>query len=162
MNEAGARHGGLSAQGARLEPTTGPLLQHVRHMRAEELVPGHEERLREIEPAAAQLVVHVVVRRVVPEEEMEQVAGRQPEAAVVVHALGGAEREEEDGRARRHAGDDEGQRPAERVEQQALHGVVVLRAERVGHDETVVPRVDVPVKEPVQVHVPVPRVLPPV
>jgi hypothetical protein len=144
-----------------LKATARPLLQHVRHMRAEELVPGDKEGLRKVEPAAAQLVVHVVVRRVVPEEEMEQVP-RQPEAAVVVDALDGAEREEEDGGARRHAGDDEGQRPAERVEQQALDGVVVLRAERVGHDEAVVPRVDVPVEEAVQVHVPMPRVLPPV
>ena len=131
------------------------------HVRPEDLVPRHEEGLREVEPAAAQLVVHVVVRRVVPEAEVEHVP-RQPETAMVVHALHRAEREEEDGGARRHAGGEEGERAAERVEEEALGGVVVLRAERVGHDEVVVPRVDVPVQEPVQVHVPVPRVLPPV
>jgi len=65
-------------------------------MRPEDLVPCHKEWLRKIEPAATQLVVNIVVRRVVPEAEMEQIS-RQPQATVVIHALDGAEREEEDG-----------------------------------------------------------------
>uniref|UniRef100_A0A8R7UZM9 Uncharacterized protein n=1 Tax=Triticum urartu TaxID=4572 RepID=A0A8R7UZM9_TRIUA len=106
-------------------------------------------------------MVDVVVRRVVPEAEAEHVP-RQPQAAVVVHALDGTEREEEDGDTGRHTGGEEGERPADGVEEEALHGVVVLRAEGVGHDQAVVPRVDVPVQELVEVHASVPRVLPPV
>jgi hypothetical protein len=81
---------------------------------------------------------------------------------VVVHALHRAQGEEVYRGLRRHAGDGEGDRAADRAEEQAFDGVVVLRAEGVGHHEAVVPRVDVPVQEPVQVHVPVPGVLPPV
>ena len=42
-------------------------------MRPEDLVPCHKEWLRKVEPAAAQLVVHVMARRVIPEAEMEHV-----------------------------------------------------------------------------------------
>ena len=100
-------------------------------------------------------MVYIVICRVVP-------AGQQRQAAVVVNDLDGAEREEEDGSPRRHVGHQEGGSATDSVSDEALDGVSVQGSEGVGHHETVVPRVDVPVQEPVQVHVPMPCVLPPI
>lgn len=121
-----------------METTAGPLLQLVRHVSSADLVPCDEERLREVVPVAVELMVDVVVRRVVPKAQVQDVPG-EPQPAVVVYALDGAEGEEEDGGSRRHAGDDERQRAAAGVQEQALHWVVVLASEGVGHDEAVVP-----------------------
>lgn len=53
-------------------------------------------------------MMHVMVSRVVLEHHMEQVPG-EAETTVVVHSLDRGEGEEEDGRSRRHTGDQERQ-----------------------------------------------------
>ena len=144
---------------ARLQPAAGPLLERVRHMSAENLVPSDEEWLREVVLVSVQLVVDVVVRSVVPEEDVEEVEG-EPEAAVVVDPLHRREGEEVNGGVGRHPRYQEGEGAAHGVEEEALDGVVVLAPKGVGDDEAVVPGVDVLVQELVQVHVSVPEVLP--
>jgi hypothetical protein len=139
--------------------SAGSVLDHEWHVRPKHPVPDDEEELREVVLAATQLVVHVVVRRAVPEAQAIP-AGQQRQAAVVVDDLDGAEREEEDGGPRGHAGHQEGRRAADGVRDEALERVPVQRAEGVGHHEAVVPRVQVPVEEPAGVHGPVARVLP--
>ena len=65
-----------------------------------------------------------MVRRVVEDADAIP-AGQQRHAAVVVDDLDGAEREEEDGSPRRHAGHQEGGRTTDGVSDEALKGVSV-------------------------------------
>lgn len=100
-----------------------------------------------------------MVRGVVPEEHVKDVP-RKPQPAVVVDAFDGGEGEEEDGRSCGHPREEESQGSAEGVQYEAFERVVVLATEGVGHNEAVVPRVDMAVQELVHVHVSVPEVLP--
>lgn len=131
----------------------------VAGVRAEQTVPDHEERLREVAPAAAELVVHVVVGRVVGERGVQRVPGHQ-EAAVVVDPLDGGEREEEGRGAGGQARGEVRGGAGERLREHAVHGVAVLRRERVGGHDAVVPRVEPTVHVPARVHQPVREVLP--
>lgn len=146
-------------QRARFESTARFLLECVRHESPQDLIPRNEEWLREVVFVPVELMVDIMIRSVVPEEEVKYVSW-QPEAAVVVDSLHGREGEEEDGRPRRHAGGHERECAAHGVQQKALDRVVVLAAEGVGDDEAVVPGVDVAVQKLVDVHVPMPKVLP--
>lgn len=128
-------------------------------MGPEDPVPGDEEGLREVVLVAVELVVDVVVGAVVAEEHVEDVP-REAHPAVVVHGLDGGEGEEEDARSGAHAGGEERDGPADGVEQEALHRVVVEGPEGVWDDQHVVLGVDVLVQELVDVHVPVHEVLP--
>ena len=149
----------ILVEGLDLEPAAVPLSQVVRRVRAEQSVPDHEEGLGEVAPAAAALVVHVVVGGVVPERGVERVPGRG-DAAVVVHALDGGEDEEGRGGARVHPRGQVRGGARQRLREHAVHGVPVLRRVRVRRRHAVVPRVEPPVHAGDRVHEPVHEVLP--
>jgi hypothetical protein len=141
---------GFLHTGTSLKTAIWPLLQHVGHVRPEHLVPGHEEGLREVEPGATQLVVHAWCSR--------RKGGTSSTAA---SRCSGRRRPSRcQWRRRTWRCDDDSQQAADGVEHEALSGVAVECAVGVRHHEAVVPRVDVPVQEPVHVQITVPRVLP--
>lgn len=86
---------------AGFESTILPLHHSVRHVSPHYLIPCHEEGLREVALVAGELVMDVMVRRVVPEQDVERVP-RKHQPAVVVDPLDGGEGEEESGRRLRH------------------------------------------------------------
>lgn len=142
-----------------LKPSALPLDDVVRHVGTEDLVPGDEERLRVVVLVPLELVVHIMVRAVVVEQELKRVPG-QPQRAVDVDGLDRGEGEEVDARPGSHPREEEGHGPSDGVEEETLDGVVVQGPVGVGGDQGVVDRVDVLVQELVDVHVPVPKVLP--
>ncbi|URE09921.1 hypothetical protein MUK42_05493 [Musa troglodytarum] len=148
-----------AVQWSSFKTATSPPLQLVRHVCSQDHVPCDEEWLREVVLVAVELMMDIVIRGVVPEEEVEDVPGK-PQAAVVIYPFDGGEGEEEDGGSGRHAREKEGEAAAEGVQEKPFYRVVVLAAEGVWDDEAVVPRMDVAVQELVQVHVSVPEVLP--
>lgn len=75
-------------------------------MRAKNLVPHNEERLREVVLVAIELVVNVMVSAIILEKNMQNISGK-PQPAVIIHGLDCSEREEEDGGPRSHSGDEE-------------------------------------------------------
>lgn len=86
------------------------------------------------------LLVSVVV-----EKSLEWVEG-QVVSAVIINGLQGREGEEDQGTTVTHAAEKEGQRGSNTVHQEALKGMVVKGAKRVGDIETVMARVEVLVK----------------
>lgn len=144
---------------ARLESTSLAVLKSVRHVCSEDLVPHDKEGLREVVLVAIELVVNVMVGAVVAEEDMEDVA-REPQAAVVIDGLDGRKREEEYGRLRSHAGDEEGEGAADGVQDEALKGMVVESSKGIRDYKSVVLGVDMLVQELVDMHISVHEVLP--
>lgn len=118
-----------------------------------------EPRLREIRLDADDLVVDIVVVGGISADHLERVE-RKTVPAVVVDSLAGREGEEEGGLSDGEARDGLGEHGAERVEQEALEGVVVERTKGVRDVEPVVYRVDVLVEELVYVHRAMEEVLP--
>ena len=142
-----------------LVSASGALDDAVRHVGSKDLVPRDEEGLGIVVLVPLELMVDVMVGTVVVKQELERVP-RHPERAVHVDSLDGREAEEVDARAGGHPGEEEGHRPPDCVEEEALHGVVVEGTVGVGGDEGVVDGVDVLVQELVDVHVSVAEVLP--
>ena len=130
-----------------------------RHVGAHEPVPGDEERLRVVAAGPAKLMMEVVVRCVVGEEEVKGVP-REQHPGVVVDCLQRREGEESRRRPRRHARHGQRQSAAGRVQDEALGRVVVLRRVRVRRHQPVMPRMHVAVEEAVAVHQTVPEILP--
>ena len=87
-------------------------------------------------------MMYVVVIGRVAAEHLERVK-REAVAAVVVNRFASGEDEEEHRLADREARDGFGQQGADRVEEEALDGVVVERTVGVGHVEPVVDRMQV-------------------
>lgn len=104
-------------------------------------VPKGEEGLGEVGLDAPGLVVDVVVGRVVARDVLHGVP-RERVPAVVVDRLDGREAEEEGALADRHEGELVADAGAERVEEEALKGVVVEGAVCVGDVEAVVAGVE--------------------
>lgn len=93
-------------------------------MRAQHLVPHVEKRLRKVELGAVQLMVYIMVSRVVLEQPVKGIP-RQAQPAVVVYRFDRREREEEDGRARGHPGQQKRNRAPDCVHEKAFDRVVV-------------------------------------
>ncbi|CAL9762034.1 unnamed protein product [Musa acuminata subsp. burmannicoides] len=127
-----------AVQWSSFKTTTGPPLQLVRHVCSQDHVPCDEEWLREVVLVAVELMMDVMIRGVVPEEQVEDVPGK-PQPAVVIYPFDGGEGEEEDGGSGRHARENEGEAAAEGVQEKPFYRVVVLAAEGVWDDEAVVP-----------------------
>ncbi|CAL9117647.1 unnamed protein product, partial [Musa textilis] len=127
-----------AVQWSSFKTATSPPLQLVRHVCSQDHVPCDEEWLREVVLVAVELMMDIVIRGVVPEEEVEDVPGK-PQAAVVIYPFDGGEGEEEDGGSGRHAREKEGEAAAEGVQEKPFYRVVVLAAEGVRDDEAVVP-----------------------
>ena len=87
-----------------------------------------------------------MVRGIVGRDVLQRVPGERV-AAVVVDRLDGAAHEEEHAQPRGEQGDLVGEPRAERVEEEALYGVVVERAVGVGDVEAVVAGVPVGCEE---------------
>lgn len=104
-------------------------------------------------------MMYIVVISRVAAEQLEWVE-REAVPAVVIDGLAGGDDEEEHRLADREPCDSLGQQGAESVEQEALDGVIVERAESVGNVEPMVDRVQVLVEEPALMHQAVEEVLP--
>lgn len=126
----------------RLEPPFLSILDRIRHVRAKNLVPHNEERLREVVLVAVELVVNVMVSAIILEKNMQNISGK-PQPAVIVHGLDRSEREEEDGGPRSHSGDEERKSTADCIQDEPLERVIVKSSKGVGHYESVVLRMDV-------------------
>lgn len=158
------REGGetvLFNQGSRLLSGRGIAGRNVAAgpLRAEPAVPADQEGLREVGLDAPALVVHVVVDSVVPENLLERIP-RERVAAVVIDRFHGAEAEEDHSSAQAHPRELVCQTGADGVHEQALEGMVVQRAERVGDVETVVTGMESSVEPLALVHEAVQEVLP--
>ena len=118
-----------------------------------------EPGLREIRLDADDLVVDVMVVGCVSAEHLERVE-RKAVPAVVVDGLACREGEEKGGLSDGELRDGLGEHGTQRVEQEALDGVVVERTKGIWHVEPVVHRVEVLVEELVNVHRAMEEVLP--
>ena len=109
--------------------------------RPQRAVPECEEGLREVRLNAPRLVVDIVVGGVITSDVLHGVPGKRV-PAVVVDGLDGREAEEEGALADRHVRNQVSDAGTERVEEEALEGVVVESAVGVGDVEAVVARVE--------------------
>lgn len=64
-------------------------------MSPKNLIPRHEERLREVILVSIQMMMNVMVRAVVREQEKKYIS-REAEPAMIIDSLHGGEGEEED------------------------------------------------------------------
>lgn len=104
-------------------------------------------------------MMNVVIVRRIPADHLQRVPG-QIIPAMVINGFACREEEKECGLADSQTGEGLGERSTQRVEEEALEGVVVESAERVRDVESVVYRVKVLVEEFVDVHGTMEEILP--
>ena len=105
------------------------------------------------------LVVNVVIICIVAAHELEGIP-REPVSAMVVHGLECRHQEEKHGLAGARANDPFRKARTTSVQQESFEWMVVERAKRVGHVQTVVGRMELLVQVCVHVHGTVEEVLP--
>lgn len=122
-------------------------------------IPSDKERLREIVFCAVELMVDIMIRAIVIEENMQQVSGK-PQTAMVINSLNGGEGKEEYGSARCHPCNEKGKDSPNCVKDKPFEWMIVESSKGIGDDKSVVLRVDVFVQKLVDVHQSVHEVLP--
>jgi len=119
----------------------------------------HKVRLREILLDPKLLVMNIVIRRVVTKEVLQRVEGKG-KTTMIVDGLGGRDTKEDGGLSDRHGRGPMSDDGTQGIEDEAFEGMVVKCAKGVRTVETMMNRVNVLVKELVDVKGAVPEVLP--
>lgn len=110
-------------------------------LRAKKTIPEDEERLGEIGLDTPALVVDVMVSGVVGGEMLQWIPG-EGIATVIIDSLDSREGEEPHGLAVSHAGDQESNSSASRIQEESLNRVVVESTEGIWNIETVMTGVE--------------------